>query len=76
MNKFEELKNLIEKINDLDYHYYTLDKPLVSDGEYDKIYDSLVKLQKELDYIPEDSPTNRVGGQILDKFEKHFHITN
>lgn len=75
MNKLEKLKNLIDKINELDYHYYTLDRPLVSDGEYDKIYDELVSLEKELDYVPENSPTNRVGGQILEKFEKHFHIT-
>ena len=75
MNKLDELKNLIDKVNELDYHYYTLDKPLVSDGEYDKLYDRVVNLQNELDFIPENSPTNRVGGQILDKFEKHFHIT-
>lgn len=75
MHKIEKLKNLIDKINELDYHYYTLDSPLVSDGEYDKIYDELVSLEKELDYVPENSPTNRVGGQILEKFEKHFHIT-
>lgn len=37
MNKNDELNKLIEKINDLDYHYYTLDEPLVSDGEYDQI---------------------------------------
>lgn len=75
MDKLEELRNIIEKINNLDYHYYTLDQPLVSDGEYDKLYNKLIDLQKELDFVPEDSPTNRVGGQILDKFEKHFHIT-
>lgn len=75
MDKLDKLKNLIEKINELDYHYYTLDSPLLSDGEYDKIYNELVSLQKELDFIPEDSPTNRVGGQILEKFEKHYHIT-
>lgn len=75
MDKLDKLKNLIQRINELDYHYYTLDNPLVSDGEYDKIYDELVSLQNELDFIPEDSPTNRVGGQILDKFEKHYHIT-
>lgn len=75
MDKLEKLKNLIDRINELDYHYYSLDKPLVSDGEYDKIYDELVRLEKELDYVPENSPTNRVGGQILEKFEKHFHIT-
>lgn len=75
MDKLDKLKNLIEKINELDYHYYTLDSPLMSDAEYDKIYYELVSLQKELDFIPEDSPTNRVGGQILEKFEKHYHIT-
>ena len=75
MNKNDELNKLIEKINDLDYHYYTLDEPLVSDGEYDQIYNKLVNLEKELGFTPENSPTNRVGGQILDKFEKHYHLT-
>lgn len=75
MNKNDELKKLIEKINNLDYHYYTLDEPLVSDGEYDQIYNKLVNLEEELGFTPENSPTNRVGGQILDKFEKHYHLT-
>ena len=75
MDKRQELENLIEQINILDYRYYTLDKPSVSDGEYDKLYDRLVSLQEELDYIPDDSPTNRVGGAVLDKFEKHYHLT-
>lgn len=75
MDKRQELENLIEQINTLDYRYYTLDKPSVSDGEYDKLYDRLVSLQEELDYIPDDSPTNRVGGAVLDKFEKHYHLT-
>lgn len=75
MDKRQELENLIEQINTLDYRYYTLDEPLVSDGEYDKLYDRLIRLQEELDYIPDDSPTNRVGGAVLDKFEKHYHLT-
>lgn len=75
MDKRQELENLIEQINILDYRYYTLDEPLVSDGEYDKLYDRLVSLQEELNYIPDDSPTNRVGGAVLDKFEKHYHLT-
>lgn len=75
MDKRQELENLIEQINTLDYRYYTLDKPSVSDGEYDKLYDRLVSLQEELDYTPDDSPTNRVGGAVLDKFEKHYHLT-
>lgn len=71
----EEINELIEEINRLNYHYYTLDEPLVSDGEYDEIYDKLVRLEHESGYINENSPTQKVGGEILEKFEKHFHIT-
>lgn len=71
----EEINQLIEEINRLNYHYYTLDEPLVSDGEYDEIYDRLVKLEGESGYINENSPTQKVGGEVLENFEKHFHIT-
>ena len=71
----EEINQLIEEINRLNYHYYTLDEPLVSDGEYDEIYDRLVKLESESGYTNENSPTQKVGGEVLEKFEKHFHIT-
>lgn len=75
MDKREKIDKLIEKIENLNYHYYTLDEPLVSDGEYDQIYDELRKLEEQTGYIRDDSPTQVVGGEILDKFEKHFHIT-
>ncbi len=75
MDKREKIDKLIEKIENLNYHYYTLDEPLVSDGEYDQIYDELRKLEEEIGYVRDDSPTQVVGGEILDKFEKHFHIT-
>lgn len=75
MDKKEQIDILIEKIEYLNYHYYTLDEPLVSDGEYDQIYDELRKLEEETGYVRDDSPTQIVGGEILDKFEKHFHIT-
>lgn len=77
MNNVDKIKidELIDKINELNYHYYTLDNPIVSDGEYDKLYDELLKLEKKTGYVNEFSPTQRVGGAILDKFEKHFHIT-
>ena len=75
MDKRERIDKLIEQIENLNYHYYTLDEPLVSDGEYDQIYDDLRKLEEETGYIRDDSPTQKVGGEILDKFEKHFHIT-
>ena len=47
MDKIRRMKELIEEINDLNYHYYTLDQPIVSDKEYDLLYDELVKLEKE-----------------------------
>lgn len=75
MDKTEKIKELIDKIGDLNYHYYTLDEPLVSDGEYDEIYQELVDLEKETGIILDGSPTQKVGGQILDKFEKHYHIS-
>ncbi|MBP2069773.1 NAD-dependent DNA ligase LigA [Anaerococcus nagyae] len=75
MDKKEQIIELIEKIEELNYHYYTLDSPLVSDGEYDKLYDKLKALEKESGYIPNNSPTQKVGGEVLEKFEKHFHIS-
>src|SRR5699024_2972791 len=75
MEKEQRIRKLIEDINELNYHYYTLDKPLVSDGEYDKIYQELVDLENQTGSIIKGSPTQKVGGQILEKFEKHYHIS-
>lgn len=75
MNIIKEIDELAKKIEELNYNYYTLDAPLVSDGEYDKLYDRLRKLEKESGYRPENSPTQKVGGEILEKFEKHNHIS-
>lgn len=75
MDKKERIRDLIDEINELNYHYYTLDEPLVSDGEYDKLYDELKNLEEETGIVDKFSPTQRVGGVILDKFEKHFHIS-
>ena len=74
MDKVERIEELINTINDLNYHYYTLDDPKVSDKEYDSIYDELVSLEKETGVVFSYSPTQRVGGEPLDKFEKHVHL--
>lgn len=73
-DKLKRMDQLIDIINELNYYYYTLDQPKVSDKEYDKLYDELVKLEKETGIIREYSPTQRVGGEILDKFQKHTHL--
>lgn len=75
MDKKQEIKELVKYINNLNYHYYTLDKPIVSDAEYDKAYYRLVELEKSTGYIDPLSPSQEVGGEILEKFEKHYHIT-
>ncbi len=74
MDKERRIDELIEIIDDLNYHYYTLDNPKVSDREYDLLYDELVKLETETKIIHPYSPTQRVGGHILDKFDKHVHL--
>ncbi len=59
----------------MSYHYYTLDNPKVSDKEYDALYDELTELEKETGHIMVNSPTGRIGGQVLEKFEKHRHLS-
>lgn len=70
----DRIKELIEIIDDLNYSYYTLDNPKVSDKEYDMLYDELIQLENETGYILSYSPTQRVGGHVLDKFQKHSHL--
>lgn len=71
--KKEEMKNLVETLNDYAYRYYQLDDPVVSDAEYDQLFDRLVKLEEELGIQLDHSPTARVGGEPLDRFEPHTH---
>ncbi|MGO1712361.1 MAG: NAD-dependent DNA ligase LigA [Senegalia sp. (in: firmicutes)] len=75
MNKNKRIEELIEKLNELNYYYYTLDEPKLSDKEYDEIYNELLSLETETGHILANSPTRRVGGEILDKFEKHIHLS-
>lgn len=75
MENRELMENLITELNKYNYHYYTLDEPIVSDAEYDKLYDELVRLENQTGIVLDNSPTTRVGFHILDKFEKHRHLT-
>ncbi|MGM0396913.1 MAG: NAD-dependent DNA ligase LigA [Bacillota bacterium] len=70
----ERLDELIRLIDRYNYSYYTLDEPEISDAEYDKLYDELVELEKELGIQYDYSPTARVGGEILPGFKKHTHL--
>lgn len=69
-----KMEELIAELNKYNYHYYTLDEPLISDKEYDALYDQLVALESESGIILPDSPTQRVGGEILKGFTPHRHL--
>ena len=73
MDKLERLKWLTQEINKHNKNYYVYDNPTISDAEYDKLYDELVDLEKELNFSLPDSPTSRVGDEVLLKFEKRKH---
>ena len=71
MSKMEELVKLLNRYA---HEYYVLDNPSVSDGEYDKLYDELLKLEKQENRVLFNSPTRRVGGEPISAFKKHTHI--
>ncbi len=65
---------LIDLINDASYKYYVLDNPTITDQEYDDYYNELLNIEKKYPELKrDDSPTNRVGGDVLEKFEKVTH---
>ena len=73
MEKRERLEFLIKEIEKHNRNYYQLDNPTISDAEYDKLYYELVDLEKELGIVLPNSPTQRVGGDILKGFKKKEH---
>ena len=73
MDKLERLKWLTQEVNKHNKNYYVYDNPTISDAEYDKLYDELLALEKELNFSLPDSPTSRVGDDVLSKFEKRKH---
>ncbi|MGL5150931.1 MAG: NAD-dependent DNA ligase LigA [Clostridium sp.] len=73
MDNKKRIEELVEELNKYAYEYYALDKPSVSDKEYDKKYDELIKLEKEESYVLPYSPSLRVGDRVLDGFNKYTH---
>lgn len=70
----DRLHQLVEIINKHNYNYYVLDNPTISDKEWDKLYDELLKLEKETGIVLPDSPSQKVGGEVLKGFKKQEHI--
>ena len=71
MDRQRELVNILNRYAAA---YYEQDAPLVSDAEYDRLYDELQKLEAESGVVTPDSPTLRVGGAPLKSFEEHRHL--
>lgn len=69
----DRMHELVKQLNDHAYRYYVLDDPIISDGEYDRLYDELVALEKRSGVVLPDSPTIRVGDKPLSKFEQVHH---
>ena len=71
----ERYLELIKIINEADYNYHTLDKPTITDQEYDSLLRELYRIEEEHpEIVREDSPSHRAGGEVLSYFDKVTHL--
>ncbi len=73
MDKLKRIKELTSILQKASYVYYGLDRPLMTDKEYDDLYDELLTLEKETNCVLAGSPTIKVQGYLLDGFTKVKH---
>lgn len=72
----QRIQELHELLNRYNYEYHVLDQPTVPDAEYDRLMNELIKIEEAFPELKtQDSPTQRVGGQVLDAFQKVEHRT-
>ena len=69
------MRQLVDRLKETSYAYYVLDNPVISDMQWDRMYDELKALEAETGTVLPDSPTRQVGGEPLKGFEEHRHIT-
>lgn len=70
----DRINELVSILNEANYNYYVLDNPTITDQEYDKYLRELIDLEQENpEFIRQDSPTQRVGGEVSEGFSKHRH---
>ncbi len=69
------MRELVKQLKDTSYAYYVLDNPVISDMQWDRLYDELKTLEAETGTVLPDSPTRQVGGEPLKGFEQHTHLT-
>ncbi len=70
----DRMNELIELLNKYAYEYYTLDRPSVDDAEYDRLMQELIRIESSHpDWVREDSPTRKIGGEVISEFVKVTH---
>ena len=74
-DKQERMQELVRRLKETSYAYYVLDDPVISDMQWDALYDELKQLEAETGIVLPDSPTRKVGGDPLKSFEEHRHIS-
>ena len=74
-DRLERMRELVTSLNKAAHAYYVMDDPVISDMQYDKLYDELKALENETGTVFPDSPTIRVGDTTLKEFEQHTHIS-
>ena len=74
MDWTEQMRPLVDELNRAAAAYYQQDAPFLSDMQYDRLFDELVRMEKESGVTLPDSPTHRVGGDPLARFEEHRHL--
>ena len=75
MPEFASMQELVDYLNKTAHAYYVLDNPLISDAQWDQLYNQLLKMEQETGIVLPDSPSHRVGGEPLKGFEEHRHIS-
>ena len=68
MEEFKDMRSLVDYLNKTAHAYYVLDEPLISDAEWDALYNRLLAMEQETGTVLPDSPTHRVGGAPLSAF--------
>ena len=71
----EKMRPLVDRLNEAASAYYQHDDPIMSDMQYDALYDELQRMERESGEMLPDSPSHRVGGEPLSGFAPHRHIT-
>lgn len=70
----DRMNEIIDLLNKYAYEYYTLDKPSVEDAEYDRLMQELIRIESSHpEWVRLDSPTRKIGGEVISEFEKVTH---